>query len=180
MSIDKYNKQLCDILQSLQDQINNIELVSDVGVMYLKNNSTVTVITAINERKVVDGTMQTGILKNFQLNGQALEYTGLGGRFHIVVTFNFNGGGRDIYGFYIGRNTNPLSTLDPNADRISESEIYVNSNQLNDQPVGGAIQTIIDLNTGDRVFFIVQNRETTSDITVEFMKFIVTPIYKTI
>jgi hypothetical protein len=35
---------------------------------------------------------------------------------------------------------------------------------------------VLDLNTDDRVFFIVQNRETTADITVEFMKFVVTSI----
>jgi hypothetical protein len=151
---------------------------NDVGVMYLKNNTTATTITTINERKVVEGNIQTGILSNFikDPSTNSLKYTGLGGRFHIVTTFNFNGGARDIYGFYIGKNTNDATPLDPNADRISESEVYINSNQLNDQPAAGAIQTVLDLNTNDRVFFIVQNRETTSDITVEFMKFVVTSI----
>ena len=122
--------------------------------------------------------MSTGILFNFikDPSTNSLKYTGPGARFHIIANFSFSGGSRDIYGFYIGRNTNPSSPLDPNADRISESEIYVNSNQANDQPAAGAIQTVLDLNTNDRVFFIVQNRETTADITVEFMKFVVTSI----
>ena len=151
---------------------------NDVGVMYLKNNTIPTIITTINERKVVAGTMSTGILFNFikDPSTNSLKYTGPGARFHIITNFSFSGGSRDIYGFYIGRNTNPSSSLDPNADRISESEIYVNSNQANDQPAAGTIQTVLDLNTNDRVFFIVQNRETTADITVEFMKFVVTSI----
>ena len=146
--------------------------------MYLKNNTIPTIITTINERVVVAGTMSTGILFNFikDPSTNSLKYTGPGARFHIITNFSFSGGGRDIYGFYIGRNTNPSSPLDPNADRISESEIYVNSNQANDQPAAGAIQTVLDLNTDDRVFFIVQNRETTADITVEFMKFVVSSI----
>ena len=151
---------------------------NDVGVMYLKNNTIPTIITTINERKVVTGTMSTGILFNFikDPSTNSLKYTGPGARFHIIANFSFSGGSRDIYGFYIGKNTNPSSSLDPNADRISESEVYVNSNQANDQPAAGSIQTVLDLNTDDRVFFIVQNRETTADITVEFMKFVVTSI----
>jgi hypothetical protein len=151
---------------------------NDVGVMYLKNNTIPTIITAINQRKVVAGTMSTGILFNFikDPSTNSLKYTGPGARFHIITNFSFSGGSRDIYGFYIGRNNNPSSPLDPDADRISESEIYVNSNQANDQPAAGAIQTVLDLNTDDRVFFIVQNRETTADITVEFMKFVVSSI----
>ena len=151
---------------------------NDVGVMYLKNNTIPTIITTINERVVVTGTMSTGTLFNFikDPSTNSLKYTGPGARFHIITNFSFSGGSRDIYGFYIGRNTNPSSPLDPNADRISESEIYVNSNQANDQPAAGAIQTVLDLNTNDRVFFIVQNRDTTADITVEFMKFVVTSI----
>jgi hypothetical protein len=151
---------------------------NDVGVMYLKNNSIPTIITTINERKVVEGTMSVGTLFNFikDPSTNSLKYTGPGGRFHIIASFNFSGGSRDIYGFYIGKNTNPSSSLDPNADRISESEIYVNSNQANDQPAAGIIQTVLDLNTNDRVFFIVQNRETTADITVEFLKYVVTSL----
>jgi hypothetical protein len=151
---------------------------NDVGVIYLKNNTIPTIITTINERKVVSGTMSTGTLFNFikDPSTNSLKYTGPGARFHIITNFSFSGGSRDIYGFYIGHNTDDTTPLDPDSDRISESEIYVNSNQPNDQPAAGTIQTVLDLNTDDRVFFIVQNRETTADITVEFMKFVVTSI----
>jgi hypothetical protein len=151
---------------------------NDVGVMYLKNNTIPTIVSVINDRYVVSGTMSTGILFNFikDPSTNSLKYTGPGARFHIIANFSFSGGSRDIYGFYIGHNTDDTTPLDPNADRISESEVYVNSNQANDQPAAGTIQTVLDLNTDDRVFFIVQNRETTADITVEFMKFVVTSI----
>lgn len=151
---------------------------NDVGVLYLKNNSVPTTISTINERVVVAGTMSTGTLYNFvkDTTTNSLKYTGPGGRFHVITTFNFYGGTRNICGFYIGKNTNPSGPLDPNADRISESEVYINSNQVQDQPAAGAIQTILDLNTNDRIFFIVQNKEAIDNITVEFMKFIASSI----
>lgn len=155
-----------------------VEGNNDVGVMYLKNNTTPTVITAINQRKVVAGTIQTGLLANFikDPSSNSLKYTGPGGRFHIIATFNFYGPSQDICGFYIGKNTNILSSLDPDADRISESEIYINSASSSAQPVAGAIQTVLDLNTDDRVFFIVQNKDGARDLTVEFLKYTVTAL----
>jgi hypothetical protein len=151
---------------------------NDVGVMYLKNNTIPTIITTINERVVVAGTMSVGTLFNFikDPSTNSLKYTGSGGRFHVITTFNFNAGTRNICGFYIGKNTNPSSPLDPNADRISESEIYINSNQVQDQPAAGTIQTVLDLNTNDRIFLIVQNKDSTDDITIEFMKFVSTSL----
>jgi hypothetical protein len=122
--------------------------------------------------------MSTGTLFNFikDPSTNSLKYTGPGARFHIIVTFNFFEGNQNTCGFYIGHNTDDTTPLDPNADRISESEIYINSSNPSSQPIGGAIQTVLDLNTDDRVFFIVQNKEAASDITVEFMKFTVTSI----
>jgi hypothetical protein len=151
---------------------------NDVGVMYLKDNTTSTDITTINQRKVVAGTIQTGTLFNFikDSSSNSLKYTGPGGRFHVIATFNFYGGSQNTCGFYIGKNTNINSALDPDANRISESEIYINSSSNSAQPVAGAIQTILDLNTNDRVFFTVQNKDASQDITVEFMKFTVTAL----
>lgn len=147
----------------------------DVGVMYLKDNNIPTPITAINQRKVVVGNIETGTLDNFikDPTTNSLRYVGTGGRFHIITTFNFYEGNQRTCGFYIGYNTNPASLLDPDGDRISESEIYINSANPSSQPIGGAIQTILDLNFGDRVFFIVQNKDSATNITVEFMKLIV-------
>jgi hypothetical protein len=94
----------------------------------------------------------------------------------VVATFNFSSESQNVCGFYIGHNTDDTSSLDPNEDRISESEIYVNASIPANQPVGGAIQTVLDLNTNDRVFFIVQNRDAANDITVQFLKFTVTSL----
>lgn len=148
---------------------------NDVGVMYLKNNTTPTTIPSINGRSVVAGTVQTGLLQNFikDTSSNSLKYTGVGGRYHIIVNFNFYNGSQDTCGFYIGKNTDINTALDPNADRISESEIYANSANPSTQPISGTVQTVLDLNTNDRVFFIVQNKDSTSNILVEFMKFVV-------
>ena len=145
----------------------------DLGVIYLKNNTTETTIPSLNARAVVAGTMQTGTLFNFEKDAttNSLKYTGDGGRFHVVATFNFYSGSNNTCGFYIGKNTNPASALDPNADRISESEIYANAVSQT-KPSATAIQTVLDLNPGDRIFFIVQNKDSTSSITVEFLKFV--------
>jgi hypothetical protein len=174
----------CQSIIDIQNQLNalsgstGVAGNNDVGVMYLKNNTTATTITTINQRKVVEGDIQTGILSNFikDPSTNSLKYTGLGGRFHIISTFNFFEGNQNICGFYIGKNTNPSSPLDPDADRISESEIYINSSNPSTQPVNGAIQTVLDLNTNDRVFFIVQNKDAATNITVEFMKYTVTSL----
>jgi hypothetical protein len=151
---------------------------NDVGVMYLKNNSIPTVVSVQNDRYVVSGTMSVGTLFNFikDPTTNSLKYIGIGGRFHIIVTFNFYEGNQRSCGFYIGHNTDDTTPLDPNANRISESEIYVNSSNPTNQPVGGAIQTVLDLNTNDRLFFIVQNKDAATNITVEFMKFTVTSL----
>jgi hypothetical protein len=147
----------------------------DVGVMYLKFNNIPTPITAINQRKVVSGTMDVGTLDNFikDPTTNSLKYVGTGGRFHAITTFNFYEGSQRTCGFYIGHNKIATSSLDPDGDRISESEIYINSSTPSNQPIGGAIQTILDLKFGDRVFFIVQNKDAATNITVEFMKLIV-------
>ena len=145
----------------------------DVGVIYLKNNATATTIPSINGRAVVAGTMQTGTLFNFEKDAttNSLKYTGEGGRFHVVASFNFYSGSNDTCGFYIGKNTVLASALDPNADRISESEVYAEARNQT-KPASAAVQTVLDLNPGDRIFFIVQNKDSTASIKVEFLKFV--------
>jgi hypothetical protein len=147
----------------------------DVGVLYLKNNAITTPISAINSRAVVSGDMQTGELFNFikDPSTNSLKYNGSGGRFYIIATFNFYANSQNICGFYIGHNTDPSSPLDPNADRISESEIYANASTPANQPQATAIQTVLPLNLGDRIFFIVQNQSAASSIRVEFLKLVV-------
>jgi hypothetical protein len=149
-----------------------------VGVIYLKNNTTATTIANTNDRAVVAGTMLTGELYNFAKDSttNSLKYSGLGGLFHIVATFNFETTSQNICGFYVGHSTDDSVALDPDGDRISESEVYVNGSTTANQPVAGAIQSVLDLATDDRVFFIVQNQTGANNITVKFLKFTVTAL----
>jgi hypothetical protein len=153
---------------------------ADIGVLYLKGNTLATPIGSINGRSVVAGNYQTGILSGFTKDSgtNSLRYTGVGGRFHVTITFNFYDGNQNTCGFYIGCNRNISSGLSADADRISESEIYANSANPSAQPVASAIQTVLDLNTDDRLFMIAQNKNATTSITVEFMKMVVAPVTK--
>jgi len=151
---------------------------NDIGVMYLKNNTTATTITAINQRAVVAGDMTAGALFNFQKHAStnSLQYLGASGKFHVVATFNFTvAASQNTCGFYVGKNTNISSGLSADGDRISESEVYITCPSQSNA-IAGAIQTIVDLNTNDRLFFIVQNRSQAKDITVEFLKFVAVPL----
>lgn len=153
-------------------------VTADVGVMYLKGNTFATPIGAINGRSVVEGNYLTGILQGFTKDSgtNSLRYIGDGGRFHVVTSLNFYGGNQNICGFYIGCNRDISSGLSANADRIPESEIYANSSTPSAQPIAATIQTVLDLDTDDRLFVIAQNKEATTSITVEFMKMVVAPI----
>jgi hypothetical protein len=148
----------------------------DSGVLYLKANAVATPILAANGRAVVSGVPQTNMLINFEkdASSNSLKYLGTSGRFHVVATFSFYSTSQNVCGFYIGVNRNASSPLDPDADRILESEVYVNAGTQSNQPQTGAIQTLTQLTNGDRVFFIVQNKTRADDILVEFLKMVVT------
>jgi hypothetical protein len=147
----------------------------DSGIIYLKANTVPTPIAVTNDRAVASGTMVANNLVNFEKDAltNSLKYKGTSGRFHAIATFSFYSGSQDTCGFYIGVNRNAASPLDADADRISESEIYTNAGSSSAQPQSGAIQTIVQLNTDDRIFFIVQNKTKRDDIIVEFMKLVV-------
>ena len=147
----------------------------DSGVIYLKNNDIPTPIPIANGRAVASGTMLTSSLVNFEKDAStnSLKYKGTNGRFHALATFSFYSGSQDTCGFYIGVNRDASSPLDPDADRISESEIYVNAGTQSNQPKNGTIQAVVQLTTDDRIFFIVQNKTKSDSILVEFMKMIV-------
>jgi hypothetical protein len=148
----------------------------DSGVLYLKANTITTPIPIANGRAVVSGVPETSMLINFEkdASSNSLKYLGTSGRFYIVATFSFYSGSQDTCGFYIGINRNASSPLNPDDDRISESEIYVNAGTQSNQPQTGAVQTLAQLTNGDRVFFIVQNKTKSDDILVEFLKMVVT------
>lgn len=147
---------------------------NNIGVMYLKNNTIPTPIGAPNNRAVVSGVVQTGELVNFEKhNGSnSLRYLGESGKFLITITFSFYEGSQNTCGFYVGVNRNIASALDANADRVSESEIYSNAGTPSNQPQSACVQTVLTLNYNDRIFFIVQNKDSGTAITVEFMKLI--------
>lgn len=147
---------------------------NNIGVMYLKNNAIPTPIATTNGRAVVSGVVQTGELINFEKHSgsSSLRYLGETGRFLIIATFSFYEGSQRTCGFYIGINRDIDSALDADADRISESEIYVNAGTQSNQPKAATVQTVATLNYNDRVFFIVQNKDAASEITVEFLKLI--------
>ena len=147
---------------------------NDYGVLFLKNNAITTPIAAPNARAVVSGSVQTGELFNFEKDSttNSLKYVGNGGMFHLIATFNFKEGSQNTCGFYIGISRDENAALDPNGDRISESEIYANASVPSNQPVAGTVQTVQRLNTNDRVFFIVQNQSSSTGILVQFLKLI--------
>jgi hypothetical protein len=147
---------------------------NSIGVMYIKANTISTPIASINARAVVSGTVQTGELVNFEKHSttNSLRYLGESGKFLIIATFSFYEGSQRTCGFYIGINRNIASALSADADRISESEIYVNAGTVSNQPKAATVQTVATLNYNDRVFFIVQNKDAASQITVEFLKLI--------
>jgi hypothetical protein len=147
---------------------------NNIGVMYLKDNDIPTPIASTNARAVVSGTVQTGELVNFEKHSttNSLRYLGESGKFLMIATFSFYEGSQKTCGFYIGVNRNIASTLSADADRISESEIYVNAGTQSNQPKAATVQTVATLNYNDRVFFIVQNKDAASEITVEFLKLI--------
>lgn len=144
------------------------------GVLYLKNNTVPTPIAVTNGRAVASGTTETGSLYNFTKDAatNSLKYAGETAKFLISATFNFYSSSQDTCGFYIGINRNIATALDPNADRISESEIYSNAGTPSNQPQSACVQTVAQLNYNDRVFFIVQNKSAAHSITIEFMKLI--------
>jgi hypothetical protein len=147
---------------------------NNIGVMFLKDNAIPTPIASTNARAVVSGVVQTGELVNFEKHSttNSLRYLGESGRFLISATFSFYEGSQKTCGFYIGINRNIASALSADADRISESEIYVNAGTQSNQPKAATVQTVATLNYNDRVFFIVQNKDAASEITVEFLKLI--------
>jgi hypothetical protein len=57
-----------------------------------------------------------------------------------------------------GSNSLIYKGLDANADRVSESEIYVNAGTPSNQPQSAAVQTVTTLNYNDRVFLSFKTR----------------------
>jgi hypothetical protein len=67
---------------------------------------------------------------------------------------------------------NKGGAINPSADRISESEAYINTPQSG-RADAAAIQALVQLDPNDRVYMIVQNTTSTANVTVEFMNLVI-------
>jgi hypothetical protein len=149
--------------------------VRSIGAMYMKNNAIETVIPNVNDRVPMAGVTQVnGINQRFShdLANNALEYTGiLSQTFHITATFTIApASNNQKYGIYLGVNRG--GAIDPNADRISESEVYINTPQSG-RADAAAVQALVTLNEGDKVYMILQNVTSSANVTVEFLNMII-------
>jgi hypothetical protein len=149
--------------------------VRSIGAMYMKNNAIETVIPNVNDRvKMAGVTEVNGINQRFahDLANNALEYTGvISTTFHITATFTISpSANNQKYGIYLGVNRG--GSIDPNADRISESEVYINTPQSG-RADAAAVQALVTLNEGDKVYMILQNVTSSANVTVEFLNMII-------
>lgn len=151
--------------------INCIGVINTTAIanMYMKNNATATVVSEIGARYAMAGTTQiNAIIQKFTHIPleNAVQYTSSVSRiFRVLITFNLLSTNNNVLGFYIGVNRG--GAINPTADRISESELYVTASGT--RPDAGAIQAIVELNQDDKVYMIVQNTTATNNITIGFM-----------
>jgi hypothetical protein len=91
----------------------------------------------------------------------------------ILCTFSIISGNNNRIGVYLGVKRG--ETIDPDADRIPESEVYVTTSGTggDGRPDVGAVQALVTLNKDDEVYTIVQNTSNTGNITVQFMNIVV-------
>lgn len=147
------------------------------GALWLKFNSTETVVTTQQDRYVMAGVSETNESRNVGfdhvVDGNVLQVTGPGGMFHVTGTGTVLGANNAVVGIYLAVSRDPEAALNPGpagsdpSDRIGESEVYVTMSGTA-RPTPFAVQTLVELEPGDRVYGIVQNRNGTQNITVEF------------
>jgi hypothetical protein len=161
--------------RSLFIRCNGIPNSDSIGNMYMKNNAVATTITTQGERYNISGTTEVnGINRRFNHDAanNALQYVGaLTRQFHVISTFTIAPeSNNQKYGIYIG--VNKGGPIDPTADRISESEAYINTSQAG-RADAASIQSILTLEPNDRVYMIVQNVTGTADVTMEFLNMVI-------
>jgi hypothetical protein len=155
--------------------INCVGIINSVtlGNMYMKNNAIPTDIIVQNDRYQMAGVTQVNSLNQrftHDVANNALQYISTISRVcSIQVGLTFLGATNAVIGFYLGINRGGV--LDPTADRISESEVYVTAN--GSRPDNAFFQTLVTLNENDRVYVIVQNKTGTADVTVEFCNLLI-------
>ena len=149
---------------------------NSIGAMYMKDNDIETVIPSVNDRVPMAGVTEVnGINQRFEhdLANNALEYTGVIAKtFHVTTTFTIEpASNNQRYGIYLGVNRG--GSIDPDADRISESEVYINTPQSG-RADAASVQALVTLNEGDRVYLIIQNVTSSANATIVFMNMIIT------
>lgn len=153
------------------------------GAAWLKFNATPTVVTTQQDRYVAAGTWETRADANrgVALEGPTLQVTGEGGPVRVLCTGTLQSGNNVVVGVYLAISRDPEAPLNPGvagsdpSDRISESEVYITMSGTS-RPEAFAIQSLNDVEPGDRVYLIVQNRTGTQDIVVEFAHLTVTAL----
>ena len=146
-----------------------------IGNMYMKLNTTPTAIDTQGDRYNISGTTQVnGINRRFNHDAanNALQYVGAQSKlFHVNLTFTIAPeSNNQKYGIYVGVNRG--GSIDPTADRITESEAYINTSQAG-RADAASIQALVKLNTNDKVYMIVQNTTSAADVTVEFLNMVI-------
>jgi hypothetical protein len=145
-----------------------------VASMFMKNNAVATDIIVQGDRYPMAGVTQFAALsQRFEhvLADNAVRYiSAVPRRVKAQVSFSIEGPNNNIIGVYIGKCTSG-NGLDPDADRISESEVYVTTSGA--RPDAGFVQALVDVADGDKLYIIVQNTSGTGDVTVNFMNMIV-------
>ena len=147
---------------------------ASIGSLFIKNNATPTDIITAGERYVVAGTSDVSAINqrfDHDSANNALEYTSTIERvFKVTGTGTITGTQNNQIGLYIGvvRSGNAIT---PNTDRISESEVYVTASGT--RPNSFAVQALVILNNGDKVYPIVQNVSADTDVTVNFINMII-------
>jgi hypothetical protein len=155
--------------------INCVGIINSVtlGNMYMKNNEVATDIIVQNNRYKMAGVTQVNSLNqrfNHDLDNNSLQYISTNSRVcSITVGLTFLAPTNNVIGFYIGINRG--GAIDPDADRISESEVYVTAN--GSRPDNAFFQTLTTINLNDKVYIIVQNKSGTGDVTVEFCNLLI-------
>ena len=146
-----------------------------IGQMIMKNNTTETVVSVSGDRYPVLGTTETAtaINQKFTLiqDRNSLRYdSSIKRLFKVVCTFTLIAGQNNIIGVYIGKKP-AGSVINTTNDRIEESEVYITTS--GSRPDAASVQALVELEENDEVYVIVQNTNSTNNITVEFMNLII-------
>jgi hypothetical protein len=144
-----------------------------IGNMYMKLNATATDVIVSGTRYAMAGTTQSnGVNQKFThvpANNSIRYDSTIPRLFRVLSTFTCLSGNNNIIGIYIGVKRG--GSIDPDADRISESEVYFTTSGA--RPDVGAVQALVELNQNDEVYMIVQNTSSTNDITIEFLNMVI-------